>query len=170
MPAQSNGRQLCLELATLLAPIVGARATIVQKWLPSFAKADIKDPLVTLRPAGRRLQRATKGSSDSEITVEIGVIQQLPESPRDTEADPYNLFDTIDPLDQLAEDLVDVFGPVESPALNEAEGIAAGRLADVEINGYRPIEVEQPTIIGAAQLKEHRQFLTVIAVTYQKRG
>lgn len=170
MTAQSEGRQLCIELATLLDPIVDGRATVVQKWHPAFDKEGLADPLVTIRPAGRRLEKATKGSSNRELTIEIGVIQQLPKPPRSTESDPYNLFDVIDPLDQLAEDLIDVFGPVEDWEANAAAGIVAGQLSVTPILGYLPETVEQPVVLGNQQLHDNRQFLTVIAVTYTTKG
>lgn len=170
MTAQSTGRKLCVELGTLLAPIVDGRATIVQKYHPAFTKADIAAPLLTIRPAGRRLAKASKGSSNRDLVVELGLIQQLPKPPRNAEADPYNLFDVIDPLDKLAEDLVDTFGPVEDPEANAAAGIAAGQLANVRVLGYLPDSVEQPTLLGNEQLQNDRQFLTVIAVTYSRKG
>ena len=152
--------------------IDGAAIATKSLWHPSFVtKREIETPVVTVRPASRGTNsRTTKATSDSDVSIEIGLVQKLP-------GDQKNQTDHKDPaivseLDELAENIFNLFLAADDDADDNkpTDGILSDRFLADEAGTlqYLPRTPSQPTTVDSELLETDRVFLTLITINYRK--
>lgn len=149
-------------LKTEIATILGSSATVRRLWVPSFSTKEITaKPVVAIRPAGRTSTPIGKGASASAVQIEIGIVAKIA-PPETNDEDPNNRLEELDAIDSLAETIFDLF------VHSDDEG-TRGNLATKRIADHWLTEVSQPTAVDVQHLREYRQFVTVIVLTYEQK-
>lgn len=145
------------EVATVLDGVADVRRI----WVPAFEVKEItSQPVVAVRVAGRSTEKSGKPLSTHSCNIEIGILRKIP-APATADADPNNNLDALDEVDELAELVFDLFTVSdESPQPNR------GLLATKRIENHLLTDVSQPTAVDPQHLRERREFVTVILVTY----
>lgn len=150
------------EIKTQLATILGQAATVRRLWVPVFAVKDITaKPVVAVRPAGRGTTKAAKAGAVNTVQIEIGILRKIP-GPDTASDDPNNNMEELDAVDALAEKVFDLFVLVD-----DDEDPNRGKLATTRVAGHLLVNTEQPTAVDQQNLRERREFVTVIILTYQ---
>jgi len=161
--AQSRARKLAIAVAAAVAEYVDDRAQVTTLWHPSYAsKRELEDAIVNVRPASRGRANDGKSTGNRDVVIEISIVRHLP--PPAAGEDGRNQLDTIDELDALAEEIMELFVRVD-----DDEDTTAGALSQRPFYRFIPTgEPEQATTLFNQVLESDRLFLTVITVPYRR--
>lgn len=159
---KSNAKRVADGVAAHLATQFDGRVPVRTLWHPSFAsKEELAEPLIYVRPSRRARRANGKFTGVREVEIDISVARHLP-NPKAGEG-PFSDAE-IDALDLLSEEVFDLFCRVDE----DLQPPPAGLLSEVEICGYTPRDVDQPTAIEPALMEGYRLYLSVTNVTYQR--
>lgn len=159
----SRARKLAIAVAAAIGEYVEDRATMKTLWHPSFAgKGELESPIVNVRPASRGRTNDGKLAGNRDVMIEISIVQHLPKP--SAGEDSHNQLETIDALDALAEEIMELF--VRD---YDDEDSTAGALAQRPLYQFIPTDgVEQAATLFNQVLESDRLFLTVITVPYRR--
>lgn len=126
---------------TLLPPGVQAQRT----WRPIYSLSTQGQLQVYVCPSALELTNAARGVAQSEITIDVGVLEKLPQDPGD-------LDERIGQLGELANDIAMLLLAIKTPLAADCFLVSASR----------------PVMLVPEHLTSHNQFTSFVRVVFRR--